>query len=90
LQGLSKTPTTMQIRFRAFFRRHFCATFQLCDKAMKDLCVELINKFFGIIGFVEVLWRLLWEVILPPKDLKNLEEQVSFLNFKILLYDHSI
>lgn len=47
---------------------------------MRDIFVDGINKFFGLFGFLEVLWRLFWEVVWPPNDLKSVDGQVSFFD----------
>jgi len=46
---------------------------------MRDLCADAIHKFFGVIGFFEVLWRLFWEVVWPPYDLKSVEGQTILI-----------
>jgi hypothetical protein len=46
---------------------------------MKDIFTDIINKFFGLLGFLTVLWRLFWEIVFPPHDFKNVDGQVCVL-----------
>jgi len=46
---------------------------------VRDLGVDLINKFFGLFGFVEVLWRLFWEIVWPQNDLKSVQNQTILI-----------
>lgn len=72
------------VAFSIRFSSRICS---FVEEKMRDLCVEMISKVFGILGFLETMWRLFLEVVWPPHHLKSVEGQVRrpFISIDLLI-----